>query len=108
MFNFGVLAHIIGPLCVGALINGHIPLIWKTEGRLRTFTSAGISGGVAIVLFWALLAPQRGNFDLSNGVTAFFIGSLFFILMVWLFEKSSAQQIIAAHRDKASSAEIER
>jgi energy-converting hydrogenase Eha subunit A len=92
--DFALLGYLIGPLVFGALVAGHVRLLFPRPTATSGWIVAGVFGGATVTTFVAILALRDGGLEAHLLGAAFVVGAVSFMLLHWLFmleaRKSSA------------------
>ena len=84
-FDVALLAHLIGPLGVGALAAGHARLLFSSESALSGWIVSGVFGAVTVLVFMVLVSLRHGTLELPALALSLIAGAAIFMLLHWLF-----------------------
>ncbi|MGY1426513.1 hypothetical protein [Lysobacter sp. A289] len=98
LFNLGVtidfelVAHLVGPLCVGGIAAGILRESIPAPSPLRGWGVAATYGGVTGLVFAVLIDLRWRGPTLSGVAIGFALGAGFFMLLHWLYEREARKQ----------------
>lgn len=83
--DFDLVAFLVGPLALGALVAGHVKIFIPMHERAAHWIVPGMFGGVCVLTFWVIVRLKWDSVDALSCVAAFITGAALFILLAWLF-----------------------